>query len=429
MWRINAYINAFGPPAWGVCFNDSAPTELVTAFTSALAEAYRQGPDHYLARPLAGSAYRDPLQAVSPLIRRGWQFDRPDLNTFAITAPDRLPTLEYATGGLDPAIELETRAARWHLWTGTSSARPFWYATASTGTPAALLRAVTEAVSNPAPLPRWHEDTHSYVRDYAQLSLILPPRPPSPTPLDVRRAAASRRPAGGQRPALEHYQPTGPARPAPIARACLDRRTFLSLHAPEFFTELRLPFHGQAAVGNTYLAAPAPGARPRLRIGFTRTTYADTYGGIRLAVVHPDRGEIDAAALSFLDHGTFDRRDVASSRPLDNSTRATFSRHHRPGQPLWEEAEVTGLRDAIEQYTGVWFPGAWTACTPHRAAGGNAHPAPAQPSARGGPSSLPLSPACVGAGRARSRALLDPDAKLRGQGATRSGPGTRPVLL
>lgn len=31
--RINAYKDAFGTPAWGVCFNDSAPTELVTAFT------------------------------------------------------------------------------------------------------------------------------------------------------------------------------------------------------------------------------------------------------------------------------------------------------------------------------------------------------------------------------------------------------------
>ncbi|GJF20965.1 hypothetical protein SHO565_15290 [Streptomyces sp. HO565] len=33
LWRINAYKDAFGPPAWGVCFNDSAPTEFVTAFT------------------------------------------------------------------------------------------------------------------------------------------------------------------------------------------------------------------------------------------------------------------------------------------------------------------------------------------------------------------------------------------------------------
>ncbi|MFD8351546.1 hypothetical protein ACFV1X_21720 [Streptomyces coelicoflavus] len=157
----------------------------------------------------------------------------------------------------------------------------------------------------------------------------------------------------------------------------------MSLHADEFFAELRLPFHDHAIVGNTYLAAPTPGAHLRLRIDFTRTIYADTYGGIRLAVVHPDRGEIDAVALSFLDHGTFDRRDMASNRPLDNSTRATFNKHHRPGQPPWAGAEFAGLRDAIEQYTTVWFPGAWTASAPNRVAGRSAHMAPAPPTPRG----------------------------------------------
>ncbi|GGL34664.1 hypothetical protein GCM10010095_19990 [Streptomyces anthocyanicus] len=213
LWRINAYNDAFGPPTWGVCFNDSATTELVTAFTTALAEAYQRDPGHYLARPLAGSADRAPFLAVDPLINRGWQFNRPDLSTFAITAPDGLATLEYTTGELDPAIELDPRDARWHLWVGTSSARPFWYATASTDTPAALLRAVTESVADPAPLPRWKESTDSYVKDYAQLTPILPPRPPSPTPLDVRRATASRRPAALPAASVPRWSTT--SRPAP----------------------------------------------------------------------------------------------------------------------------------------------------------------------------------------------------------------------
>ncbi|MGW3864712.1 DUF317 domain-containing protein [Streptomyces sp. NPDC005047] len=196
LWRINAYRDAFGPPVWGVCFNDGAPTEIVTAFTTALAAAYREGPDHYLARPLVGSPERDPFLAVDPLIARGWQFDRPNLDTFAITSPDGLATLEYSTGPLSPASELDSRTARWHLWAGTDVDRPFWYATASTDTPAALLRAVTESVADPAPLLRWRKDTFSYVADRAQLSPIHPPPPPAPTPLDVQRAAAaSRRPA------------------------------------------------------------------------------------------------------------------------------------------------------------------------------------------------------------------------------------------
>ncbi|MBW5484272.1 DUF317 domain-containing protein [Streptomyces bambusae] len=38
IWRITAYQDPFAAPAWGVCFNDTAPTELVTAFTTALAD-------------------------------------------------------------------------------------------------------------------------------------------------------------------------------------------------------------------------------------------------------------------------------------------------------------------------------------------------------------------------------------------------------
>ncbi|MFD9967711.1 DUF317 domain-containing protein [Streptomyces sp. NPDC059011] len=193
LWRINAYKDPFGPPTWGVCFNDSCPTEFVTAFTTALAEAYDQGPDAYLAAPDTGSADRDPFPAVVPLIQRGWQIDRPRWGVFAIQSPDGLAGLEFTTGRLDPEAELITRDARWQLWAGTSIDRPVWYATASTATPVALIKAVTECVSDPAPLPRWHEETYSYVQGMARLTPVVPPRPPGPTPLDVQRAI--RRPA------------------------------------------------------------------------------------------------------------------------------------------------------------------------------------------------------------------------------------------
>ncbi|WP_185908799.1 hypothetical protein [Streptomyces sp. WAC02707] len=41
---------------------------------------------------------------------------------------------------------------------------------------------MTEAVADPSPLPRWRDDTSSYVKGHAQLSPILPPSPPAPTP-------------------------------------------------------------------------------------------------------------------------------------------------------------------------------------------------------------------------------------------------------
>ncbi|MCC9706023.1 hypothetical protein E4N62_12605 [Streptomyces sp. MNU76] len=158
----------------------------------------------------------------------------------------------------------------------------------------------------------------------------------------------------------------------------------MSLQAPEFFAELCLPFHDHAVVGNAYFAAPVPGAPLRLRIDFTETIHADTYDGLRVAVVHPDHGEIDAVALSFVDHGTFHRRDEAHNTRVNTKQYGTFSTHHRPGRPPWEGAVTTALRDAVEQYTAVWFPGSWAASTPSRPAGRTAHPAPARPSARAG---------------------------------------------
>ncbi|MFI6019101.1 DUF317 domain-containing protein [Streptomyces sp. NPDC051287] len=195
LYRISAYRDPFGSPAWGVCFNDRVPTEFVQAFTTALATVYEQGPDAYLARPVSGSDDHDPFLAVMPLLKQGWEIDRPRWGVFAIQAPDNLAGLEFTTDDLDPEAELTTQDARWQLWAGKSSERPVWYATASTDTPVALLIAVTLFVADPAPLPRWRDDTCSYIKGMAYLTPIIAPGPPAPTPLDVQRAVVSRCPA------------------------------------------------------------------------------------------------------------------------------------------------------------------------------------------------------------------------------------------
>ncbi|MFJ7997522.1 DUF317 domain-containing protein [Streptomyces sp. NPDC096310] len=218
LWRINAYKahhELFNAPAWGVCFNNDTPTEFVRAFTTELAAAYKQGPDAYLATPTPADKDHDPFLAVTSLIDRGWEFDQPEPGVFAIRSPDRLAALEFTAGPLDPEAELTSRTARWHLWAGNSIDRPAWYATASTDTPVALLTAVTQCVSDPAPLPRWQEETFSYAKG-AQLTPILPPQPPVPTPLDVQRAAASRRPAALPAPSVPRWSTTSrPALPGP----------------------------------------------------------------------------------------------------------------------------------------------------------------------------------------------------------------------
>ncbi|WP_319683828.1 hypothetical protein [Streptomyces sp. AK02-01A] len=135
-------------------------------------------------------------------------------------------------------------------------------------------------------------------------------------------------------------------------------------------------------MGNTYYATPIADGTLRLQISFTDTMYRNIYGGLRLTVMHVDRGEIDAVALSFAGHSTFFRREGALyHRNMPDTFNITLA---RPGQPLWEGADTAGLRDAIERYTAVWFSGAWTASAPSRAAGRTAHTAPAVPTGRSG---------------------------------------------
>ncbi|MEU3299757.1 hypothetical protein ABZ729_08035 [Streptomyces sp. NPDC006678] len=148
----------------------------------------------------------------------------------------------------------------------------------------------------------------------------------------------------------------------------------MSMHAREFYAELGLPFADRAVVGTTYYATPAPGDPLRLRVDFCRTIRADEYDGLRLATIHEDRGELDVAILRFEDHRTFEHRDATQGRGPSHSGYGTFQEfRNRPDWVPWEGAHTNGLRDAIEQYTAVWFPGAWQASAPNRAAGRNAH--------------------------------------------------------
>ncbi|WSQ12929.1 hypothetical protein OG604_37050 [Streptomyces sp. NBC_01231] len=135
----------------------------------------------------------------------------------------------------------------------------------------------------------------------------------------------------------------------------------MALYAREFFMEqLKLPFTEARVVGSIYYATPVPGGALRLRIDFARTIRADEYNGLRLAAIHQDRGELGAAVLRFEDHKTFDHRDAAQGRSLGAPGYATVREfRERPDWVPWEGAHTNRLRDAIEQYASVWFPGSW----------------------------------------------------------------------
>ena len=46
-------------------------------------------------------------------------------------------------------------------------------------------------------------------------------------------------------------------------------------------------------------------------VDFSRTIRENEYDGLRLAVVHPEKGDVDAVVLTFDEHDTFTRRDAA----------------------------------------------------------------------------------------------------------------------
>ncbi|MFB6859485.1 DUF317 domain-containing protein [Streptomyces virginiae] len=191
IWRITAYQDPFAAPAWGVCFNDTAPTELVTAFTTTLATAYTAGQEAYL----HNGADQNRFTAIAPLLNQGWKLPYTGYGSaLALQSPDGMAGLEYATGRLDPQQEITTLQARWYMEGGPKG--PRWYATASTGTPVPLVTAVTTALADPAPVARWDSFLSPLLRPHVQLTPVVPPPPPAPTPLDVHRRTGTRpRPA------------------------------------------------------------------------------------------------------------------------------------------------------------------------------------------------------------------------------------------
>uniref|UniRef100_A0AAU2K1A1 Uncharacterized protein n=1 Tax=Streptomyces sp. NBC_00049 TaxID=2903617 RepID=A0AAU2K1A1_9ACTN len=94
----------------------------------------------------------------------------------------------------------------------------------------------------------------------------------------------------------------------------------------------------------------------RIRIEFQSTIRHREYDGLRLALLHPYLGTLDAASLSFADHQTFARRDADKGIGPGRDGYARIRDWHESGPPPWNGADLTGLRSAITHYIQIWAP-------------------------------------------------------------------------
>ncbi|MDH6145517.1 DNA-binding CsgD family transcriptional regulator [Kitasatospora sp. GP30] len=167
LWKISA-----GPeptvPQWLVTFDDRVPYEIVQDFTSALADAYAQGP----------GAYLGPGKPAPRRVAGGWA------EPVVVQSPDQLVTRSTRPGFLSHAEEMNDTSARWVFESGPP--KRHWYATASSHVPAPLLETLTTAAFDPSPV-------HRYLRrdQVARLPASVTATRTAPSPLEVARVRAA----------------------------------------------------------------------------------------------------------------------------------------------------------------------------------------------------------------------------------------------
>ncbi|MGY4968364.1 DUF317 domain-containing protein [Streptomyces nigrescens] len=187
LWQIRARNGHGEPSTWTAAFTDETPPEIIAGLTAALdADVTHSGwgTDPYLTRD-------DHPDVVWNVMREaGWQVTADGLHVKA-TSPDRLASLAYRP----PSTFGGRGVVRDEAWRATVRATPdarrtLWEADFHSATPAHLIAAFATALTNPDPLTRESATVPRSCRTYARP--LHAPTPPTPTPLDVRRAHAAR---------------------------------------------------------------------------------------------------------------------------------------------------------------------------------------------------------------------------------------------
>ncbi|MEE1786922.1 DUF317 domain-containing protein [Streptomyces sp. SP17BM10] len=204
LWKVSAGPDAFAPPEWLVSFDHQTPPEVVTDFTTALADAYTRGPGAYLSRDGRTAG----VDTCLGLLGEGWTLD-PATPFLTYQSPDRFVRLHVRDKPLRHDAEMAGDTERWLFEVGPPG--QVWYATASSRLPEHLLTALTTAVTDPAPVQRSMRRI-----DLDHLPAEATATPTTPTPMEVARirAATARSTAS---PSLSQPLPaTTPTPPVPL---------------------------------------------------------------------------------------------------------------------------------------------------------------------------------------------------------------------
>ena len=152
LWHVWARPCVHAPLAWAAQFTSDTPTEIIAAFTTALAT---DPPDHEPTTPRYLAAPADPGLALEPLIAAGWQKSH-CLSQRIVTAPDGQAAAHYRPGRTisDAKRELDCGAA-WLIWAqADNDVQMMWRALFTHATPTHLVAAFLTALADPTGLPR-----------------------------------------------------------------------------------------------------------------------------------------------------------------------------------------------------------------------------------------------------------------------------------
>lgn len=183
-WLISAAEDPVSAARWTARINQNTPPEIVEGLTRALAAEWDEDSDTFLtSRSYFWS------DAVRPLLDAGWEKGPLARGRVEVVSPDGLAgaSIDVVTSSAD--AETVT------LWAGPPGWATRAEATFTARTPKHLIAAAAAALADPTPVLRYRDSLDPRLAQLARLTPVTPPRPPAPTPLDIQRAAAARRPA------------------------------------------------------------------------------------------------------------------------------------------------------------------------------------------------------------------------------------------